>query len=280
MKAGGLDVVSAYIFWIHVEEQAGVQDWSGSNDVRAFVLAAQDAGLMVALRIGPWAHGECRNGGFPEWLQDENIPLRRNDTRFLSYVESFYAGLAKQIDGLYWHQGGPIITAQLDNETPDVDYLLALRNLAISVGISPAALVKTGWPSPNAPVPLGSMIPLYGGYADQFWSRDTNNDVESFTFSSFSADGPYPYITVEVGGGMASSYHRRIKVDEVATAAHALLFLGSGVAQLGFYVRVWARTQDDIPFLERDPSLTLGASLSLKPHSAPPHRCITDVRIL
>lgn len=24
--------------------------------------------MKVWLRIGPWAHGECRNGGFPDWL--------------------------------------------------------------------------------------------------------------------------------------------------------------------------------------------------------------------
>jgi alkylhydroperoxidase/carboxymuconolactone decarboxylase family protein YurZ len=25
-------------------------------------------GMLVALRVGPWDHGECRNGGLPDWV--------------------------------------------------------------------------------------------------------------------------------------------------------------------------------------------------------------------
>ena len=64
----GVDVVSAYTIWIHHEEEEGVFDFSGQRDLRAFLALIQKCGLKCFLRIGPWVHGEVRNGGFPDWL--------------------------------------------------------------------------------------------------------------------------------------------------------------------------------------------------------------------
>lgn len=70
MKAGGIQVVATYIFWIHHAEANNVTwDWEGYRNLRQFVTIAGEIGLKVFLRIGPWAHGECRNGGFPDWVQ-------------------------------------------------------------------------------------------------------------------------------------------------------------------------------------------------------------------
>ena len=66
MKAGGIDVVSSYVFWIHHEEVQGSFDWSGRRNLRRFVELCARHGLLVWVRIGPWAHGEVRNGGLPE----------------------------------------------------------------------------------------------------------------------------------------------------------------------------------------------------------------------
>jgi beta-galactosidase len=37
MKAGGIQVISTYIFWIHHKEVEGQFDWTGQRDVRRFV---------------------------------------------------------------------------------------------------------------------------------------------------------------------------------------------------------------------------------------------------
>src|SRR5690349_1087659 len=58
IQAGGVTIVASYVFWIHVEEEEGIFDWSGDRDVRAFVETCQRVGLPVMLRIGPFAHGE------------------------------------------------------------------------------------------------------------------------------------------------------------------------------------------------------------------------------
>ena len=68
MKAGGVEVVAAYVIWIHHEEIEGRFDWTGSRDLRAFVELCAKHGMYVYPRIGPWSHAEVRNGGFPDWL--------------------------------------------------------------------------------------------------------------------------------------------------------------------------------------------------------------------
>ncbi|MGO4843354.1 beta-galactosidase, partial [Rhizobiaceae sp. 2RAB30] len=62
MKAQGVDIVATYIIWNHHEERAGQFNWAGDRDLKRFVALAKANGLMVVIRIGPWAHGEVRWG--------------------------------------------------------------------------------------------------------------------------------------------------------------------------------------------------------------------------
>ena len=76
--------------------------FEGRRNVRQFIQLAQDLGLKVLLRIGPWDHGECRNGGHPDWVLQKcnsqwDCHLRSNNTAYLSYVKPFYAQLANQL---------------------------------------------------------------------------------------------------------------------------------------------------------------------------------------
>ena len=47
-----------YVPWNWHEKQPGVFDWSGDHDLVGFLQAAQDAGLLVILRAGPYICGE------------------------------------------------------------------------------------------------------------------------------------------------------------------------------------------------------------------------------
>ena len=67
MRAGGVDIAATYVFWIHHEERQGEWDFTGCRDLRRFLEICRRIDMPVWLRIGPWAHGECRNGGFPDW---------------------------------------------------------------------------------------------------------------------------------------------------------------------------------------------------------------------
>ena len=68
MKMCGIRIVSTYIFWNHHEEEEGIFDFSGSKDLRKFVELCGKHQMYVILRIGPFDHGEVRNGGLPDWL--------------------------------------------------------------------------------------------------------------------------------------------------------------------------------------------------------------------
>jgi hypothetical protein len=116
MKAGGINVVATYVFWNIHEEKEGKFDWSGDKDLRKFVELCSKNNILVIVRIGPFDHSEIRNGGLPDWLLGKPLSVRTNDPGYLHYVEILYDEIGKQLKGLYYKDGGPIVGVQLENE--------------------------------------------------------------------------------------------------------------------------------------------------------------------
>lgn len=115
--AMGLNTVTTYVFWNAVEAQRGEFDFSGRNDVAAFVRMAQQVGLNVILRPGPYACAEWDAGGLPAWLFKQPIvKVRTTDPRFLQAVDNYFQHLGKQVAPLMASSGGPIIAVQIENE--------------------------------------------------------------------------------------------------------------------------------------------------------------------
>jgi len=258
MKAGGIDIVAAYIFWIHIEEIEGKFDWTGRCNLREFVTLCNQMGLQVVVRCGPWAHGECRNGGLPDWLLSKGFQLRSNDSGYLDKVRTFYGEIAGQLKGLLWKDGGPVIGIQHDNEYyGPAEHLLTLKSIAREAGLDVPLYTRTGWPSLASPMPYGQILPLFGSYGDGFWDRAITpmpgNFWQAFVFAADRLDtategdrfkrprntkdnNRYPFLTCELGGGMEPSYHRRIRVSPQDIYAVPLVKLGSGSNLLGYYM--------------------------------------------
>lgn len=260
MKAGGVDIVSTYVFWIHHEEIEGQFDWSGSRNLRRFVQTCQETGLKVFVRCGPWDHGEVRNGGFPDWLLKKGWKLRSDDTNYLNEVKILYGEIAKQLNGMFWKDGGPIIGIQFENEYKGpATHLLTLKRLGQEAGLDAPIYTRTGWDTPSGRMPFGELVPLYGVYAEGFWDRALTpmpaGYWKGFQFSKFRVDDAtysgipghggtpdppdadkYPYLTCEIGGGMMNSYHRRILFNPKDAEATTLVKLGSGSTLLGYYM--------------------------------------------
>ncbi|MBE6287390.1 MAG: glycosyl hydrolase family 35 [Mediterranea massiliensis] len=116
MKAGGLTVIPTYIFWNLHEEVEGRFCWTGNRDVRRFIELCAKHQMPVIVRIGPFCHGEIRNGGLPDWLFTKPLEVRSNDVNYLKYVERLYQEIGSQLQGLYFKDGGPIIGCQIENE--------------------------------------------------------------------------------------------------------------------------------------------------------------------
>lgn len=116
MKAGGISIVATYVFWNMHESIEGKFNWSGDLNVRMFTELCAKNGLDVLMRVGPFDHGEIRNGGLPDWLYGRPIDVRSNDPAYLFYVNRLYQEIGKQLNGLMFKDGGPIIGIQIENE--------------------------------------------------------------------------------------------------------------------------------------------------------------------
>ena len=115
--AMGLNTVETYAFWNLHEPREGVFDFSGNNDIAAFVRMAQDEGLNVIVRPGPYICAEWEAGGLPAWLfADNRIKLRTRDARFLAATDHYLMRLGRELAPLQAAHGGPIIAVQVENE--------------------------------------------------------------------------------------------------------------------------------------------------------------------
>ncbi|WP_051195264.1 beta-galactosidase [Pseudobutyrivibrio ruminis] len=260
MKEGGIDIVSTYIIWIYHEPEEGKLNWTGDNDLRAFVLMAKEAGLKVCIRIGPWCHGEVRNGGFPDWLINKDLELRTNDEEYLKLVKKWYKAISDEVSGLLFKDGGPIEMCQLDNElTDNAEHLLTLKNIAKEVGIDVPIFTVTGWNSVNgAKIPVDDVIPSFGGYCDAPWDEGTEKlpPCARYYFTGIRNDSAigkdlikaleedswqlpydrYPYFTCEIGAGLMNTYHRRYQIHGMDIYAMTLIMLCEGANMLGYYM--------------------------------------------
>lgn len=263
MKASGVQIVATYVFWIHHEEIEGKFDWTGQRDFRRFAQLCSKHGMLLYPRIGPWAHGEARNGGLPDWVLKKSS-VRENNPVYLAEVRKFYAQIGLQLHGLLWKDGGPVIGIQIENEYAlrgpgqGREHLAVLKQMAIESGLDVPLYTVTGWD--NAIVPEDLFLPVYGGYPDAPWDESTNalppSEVYAFRFKSRvtanmgAVGGPtvaggehdsilrgsVPFLTAEIGGGMEDTYHRRPVLSEDDIPAMVPVVIGSGANLLGYYM--------------------------------------------
>lgn len=261
MVSGGVNTVAAYVIWIHHQPTPENPRFDDNLDVAAFIDLCGSLGLDVVLRIGPWCHGEVRNGGFPDWVQEAPVAHRTDDPGYLDLVRPWFAALGTQLASLCGPES-PIIGVQIENELYDqAAHIATLKQMARSAGLSAPLWMATAWG--GAELPGDEVVPMFGGYADGFWvAADAPWDYtfrEHFFFShvwddpgigadvrktvgvAFEPDprSPsevFPPVTCELGGGMATAYHRRPLLTGPQIAAVANNKLGNGSAWQGYYM--------------------------------------------
>lgn len=260
MKAGGITIVSTYLFWIYHEEIEGKMDFGGDNDIRAFIEECKDVGLDVVIRIGPWAHGECRNGGFPDWLLKKDYKLRDNNEEYLAVVKKWYQSIYNEVKGLFYKDGGNIIAVQIENEFVDnAEHLAKLKEIAVECGFIAPIYTVTGWNSASgAKIPVDEVVPVFGGYCEAPWENHMNrlspsphyffnrmrNDsaIGTDLIAKTQSDGwqlpyeHYPFATCELGGGIEVTHHRRPIIKPMDIYAVSLVKLGDGNNLVGYYM--------------------------------------------
>ncbi len=260
MKAGGVDVVSTYVLWIHHEEIEGQYDFTGNKDLRAYVETCKECNVSLMLRIGPWCHAETRNGGFPDWLLNKDFEVRTNDEAYFAEIEKLYKKIYEQVDGLFLKDEGPIVGIQIENEYGHCGgltgeegnkHMIRLHNMAKEIGFDVPIYTATGWGGAMT----GGLLPVMGGYCDAPWDQRIV-DIEpsgNYIFTHERNDHnigsdyglgegitfdvtKYPYLTAELGGGLQVTHHRRTVASSSDIGAMSLVKVGSGVNLLVYYM--------------------------------------------
>ena len=260
MKAGGVDIISSYVIWIHHEEVENEWDFTGCRNLRAFVKEIKRQGLTMILRIGPWVHAEVRNGGFPDWLLTKCPKARSNDEAYFSEVKKLYEKIFEQVKGLLVKDNGPIIGVQIENEfghcgglsgAEGEAHMKRLTQMAKDAGFDVPLYTATGW---GGAVTAG-LLPVMGGYCDAPWDPRTSEIEPSgnFVFTYERNDHAigcdfglgegitfdmkkFPYLTAELGGGLQPTFKRRTVAMAKDIEAMSIAKMGSGCTLLGYYM--------------------------------------------
>ena len=140
-RAMGCNTIAAYVFWNYIETSKGHFDFhSESRDIATFIKMAQEEGMYVLLRPGPYVCAEWDFGGLPTYLLSiPDIKVRCSDPRYLEAVKRYVTALSAQVKPLLVTHGGPILMVQVENEYGsygnDQAYLQTLRGWWKQAGI-------------------------------------------------------------------------------------------------------------------------------------------------
>ncbi len=140
IKAGGFNTVTIYFNWAYHSPKAGVYDFTGIRDINQLLDVAQQAGLYVIARPGPYINAETDAGGFPGWLVTQQGRARSSAS---DYTAAYMDWLSHIDPILATHQitrGGNIILYQVENEytsgTLDHTYMQQIENKVHADGIT------------------------------------------------------------------------------------------------------------------------------------------------
>jgi beta-galactosidase len=225
VRAMGLNTVCAYLFWNMHEPKPGEFVWTGQADAAEFCRVAQQEGLWVILRPGPYACAEWEMGGLPWWLlKDPSVKLRTRDARYLDAVRRYMKEVGRVLGPQQITKGGPILMVQVENEYgfygKDADYMGDLRQMLLDAGFN---------------VPLFSCNPPYAlknGYrADLFPVVNFGSDPAS-GFKALREVLPQgPLMCGEFYPGWFDTWgspHHKGKMDSYLADLATMLQVGSG----------------------------------------------------
>jgi beta-galactosidase len=144
-RAMGLNTVETYVFWNLHELSPGQFDFSGQNDIAEFIREAQQEGLFVILRPGPYVCAEWEFGGYPAWLlHDPSMEVRALNPAFMAAATRWLHRLGQELAPLQSGNGGPIIAVQVENEYgsfgSDHNYMEQIHHLLLDSGFNRAML--------------------------------------------------------------------------------------------------------------------------------------------
>jgi beta-galactosidase len=120
MKAAGYNSVQIYFDWDYHSPRDGVYDFSGVRDVDRLLDMANEVGIYVIARPGPYINAETDGGGFPGWLTaikgKPRSPAADYTAAYRQWLTHIDAILARH---QFTNGTGTVILYQIENEFYD-----------------------------------------------------------------------------------------------------------------------------------------------------------------
>ncbi|XP_061684759.1 beta-galactosidase isoform X2 [Syngnathoides biaculeatus] len=232
MYMAGLNAVQTYVPWNFHEASPGIYDFRGDRDLERFLQLAQDIGLLVILRPGPYICAEWDMGGLPAWLLQKNdIVLRSSDPDYIAAVDSWMDKLLPMMIPFLYRNGGPIISVQVENEygsyfACDYNYMRHLTKLMRSHLGEDVVLFTTDGASPGF-LKCGA---IQGVYATVDFGPGSN--VSAAFATQRHAEPHGPLVNSEFYTGWLDHWgwpHSAVSTKKVALTLSEMLAMGANV---------------------------------------------------
>lgn len=228
----GLNTITVYVFWNVHEPRPGSYDFHGQNDVAEYLREAQQEGLYVILRPGPYVCAEWDLGGYPAWLlKDHSMVLRSTQPQFMEAAGRWLLRLGKELAPLQADRGGPILAVQVENEYgsfgDDREYLERMHTLIQQAGFTGSLL----YTADGADVMSKGSLPGVFAAID-FGTGDADRSIR--LARKFRADGP-TYVAEYWDGWFDHWGEKHQTTDAARQEAEVAAMLHSG-ASLNLYM--------------------------------------------
>ncbi|XP_061441933.1 beta-galactosidase isoform X3 [Rhineura floridana] len=288
MKMAGLDAIQTYVPWNFHEPEPGVYNFTGDRDLEYFLQLAEELGLLVILRAGPYICAEWDMGGLPAWLlEKESIALRSSDSDYLAAVGRWMGVLLPKMKVHLYQNGGPVIMVQnlfrqhLGDEvvlfTTDgaSTYFLrcgALQGLYSTVDFGPGGNVTAAFLFQRHSEPKGPLVnsEFYTGWLDH-WGHChvvVPSSIITKTLSEILARGANVNMYMFIGGTNFGYWNEKARKHLLKfVASNAKVIKGSLttwwviIALRSAFRKIWDRQSRGIVRRVRHLCLLLGANM-------------------
>uniref|UniRef100_A0A8C7Y8N7 Galactosidase, beta 1 n=1 Tax=Oryzias sinensis TaxID=183150 RepID=A0A8C7Y8N7_9TELE len=189
MYMAGLNAIQTYIPWNYHEESPGMYNFSGDRDVEYFLKLAQDIGLLVILRPGPYICAEWEMGGLPAWLLNKKDIVLRSSDPVVAHDEALplserrphhYCSGGRDVPAHHFvlnlfrsHLGEEVVLFTTDGA--GLKYLKcgAIQGLYATVDFGPGSNITAAFEAQRHAEPHGPLVnsEFYTGWLDHWGSR-------------------------------------------------------------------------------------------------------------
>ncbi|XP_039611905.1 beta-galactosidase-1-like protein [Polypterus senegalus] len=232
MYMAGLNSIQTYVPWNFHEPIQGIYNFKGDRDLEHFLDLANQTGLLVILRPGPYICAEWEMGGLPSWLlQKPDIVLRSTDPDYLQAVDSWLNVLLPKIRKWLYNNGGNVISVQVENEygsyfACDYNYLRHLK-VMFQYFLGESTVLFTTDGNTDWEMTCGT---LQGLYATIDFGTDTNITEAFMRQRKFQPNGPL--VNSEFYTGWLDHWgdvHAFVKSENITSMLMEMFALGVNV---------------------------------------------------